>query len=269
MQWDPRRRVYVNPDGSIVTPQQLRDRIEVYIQQQKEIVGKEAERMFLAGASPLAIAAFFEFMRQKIREMHGSAGLTAYGGLEQMNPERWKRIGEKIGSETRYLNEFEKAVEESRRATDEIVQSVSSIAPNVQPAVVERAVMANPPSQVVPAIEQIVETAVVVPEKTFESLIWGDVKPRAQMYPDATYATHENNVKLREQDAGVLTGRRVTEKDGKVCEDCKNAASKEYVPLGQLLDIGESICKSRCRCTIQFKYHGIEPLQIDRAAYAG
>jgi hypothetical protein len=269
MIWDKRRRVYVNPDGSIVTPQQMRDRIELYIQAEKEVIGDEAESLIKAGASSIAITIFFNFMREKVKEIHGAAGLTAYGGADEMDPERWARVGEKIANEYEYLNGFEKAVYESRQATDEIIQVASQIKPSVQPAVIERVVLTNPPGQVIAKVETIVEAPVMVPEKTFESLIWGDVKPRARSYSDAVYATHENNVKSREQDAGVLSGRRVHEGDSSVCEDCINAASEEYVPLGDLLDIGDSRCQVRCRCIIEFDYHGIEPLVIDRSAYAG
>jgi hypothetical protein len=269
MIWDKRRRVYVNPDGSIVTPQELRDRIELYIKAEKDIITEEADSLIRSGASAVAIAVFFNFMREKVKEIHGAAGITAYGGSDEMDPERWARVGEKIANEYEYLSGFEKAVYESRQATDEIIQVASQVKPSVQPAVIERAVLTNPPSKVVAAVEVVVESPVVVPQKTFESLIWGDVKPRARSYSDAVYATHENNVKSREQDAGVLSGRRVHEGDSSVCEDCINAASEEYVPLGDLLDIGDSICRSNCRCTIEFDYHGIEPLVIDRSAYVG
>ena len=98
--------------------------------------------------------------------------------------------------------------------------------------------------------------------------IMDSIVPRAGMYADSAYATYENNVKARETDAGVLTGRRVTEHDGNVCQGCQDASSPEYVPLADLLDIGSATCLSRCRCHVEFNYSGIEPITVDRGIYA-
>lgn len=99
-------------------------------------------------------------------------------------------------------------------------------------------------------------------------VIMDSIVPRAGMYADSAYATYENNVREREKDFGVISGRRITEGDQNVCEGCQNASSSEYVPLNELLDIGDADCLSRCRCYVEFNYSGVEPVTIERSVYA-
>lgn len=91
---------------------------------------------------------------------------------------------------------------------------------------------------------------------------------RATRYADSVYSTYENNVKAREKDAGLLSGRRVCVDDESSCEDCPALATEDYLPLDQVADIGDSQCASRCRCWVEFDYAGVEPLTIDRGVYA-
>lgn len=261
--WNPQKRRYEDSKGNPIPPAEVRRYIEEYIDANKKEVDSETKKLFHGLASAALILRFFNRFRDQVKEMHGTAGVIAYGGEDQLSVERWERIGEKIASEYEYLNGFELAVNESRVVADGIVESLSPLA---ERNVIEKAVLSNVPSELAPVLESIVQVP-VAPQPAWATMIWGDIDNRAKSYCDAVYATHENNVKAREIDAGVLSGRRVHEDDNNVCEDCINAASEEYVPLGDLLDIGESICTVNCRCIIEFDYHGIEPLQIDRAAY--
>lgn len=94
------------------------------------------------------------------------------------------------------------------------------------------------------------------------------VENRAGMYANAAYSTYENQVRERERDAGVILGRRVCEEDGESCDECIEAATEEYMPLDELSDIGSLQCLNNCRCSIEFSYEGVEPVQIDREVYA-
>jgi hypothetical protein len=91
---------------------------------------------------------------------------------------------------------------------------------------------------------------------------------RALSYADSAYGTYENSVKQRESDAGVVSGRRIAESDDRTCDGCANAATEDYIPLDQILDIGEAECLSNCRCYIEFDLSGISPLTIERGVYA-
>lgn len=81
---------------------------------------------------------------------------------------------------------------------------------------------------------------------------------RAGMYPNAAYATYENQLLQRELDHGVIRGRRLCESDGQSCEECVDAATEEFIPLDEISDIGSLQCLNNCRCEIEFDYHGIE-----------
>lgn len=267
MIWNPNTRQYEDSRGNPVSPARIRQWIEDYIDANREELGDAASSLIAAGASAALIATFFEALRDRIKTMHGTAGVVAYGGEPEMTPDRWLRVASKINSEFQYVAGFEQAVNQARRVTDQIVETASLVAPNVERSVIEQALLTTAPSEAIVQIETIIEAPVIV-EPYFDTLIWGEVGSRARLYADATYSTYENSVKAREMDAGILSGRRVTEGDGNVCGDCLNAASEEYLPLEEILDIGDSICGNNCRCQIEFNYAGVEPLQIDREIYA-
>ena len=242
--------------------------MEEYIQANKDEIEKESNGLISAGASALLIAAFFSSLRERVKLMHGTAAVIAYGGESEMNPKRWDRVAEKISSEYAYLAGFERAVQEARQSTDEILHRVSLMSD----AQVENVILTTPPSQLASAVESVagVEAGQVVTttEPLWDTLIWGEVGSRSRMYADSIYGTHENSVRAREMDAGVLRGRRVTEGDSNVCDGCDSAASDEYVSLDELLDIGDADCLSRCRCIVEFLYEEIGPMNVERGVYA-
>lgn len=284
MIFDPVRRVYVRPDGSVVSPSELRQLIENYIEQEKSEIDREAE-LLLAGT--ITAAFFFDWLREKIKEVHGAAGLTAYGGEDQMNPERWGRIGKKVASETAYVAGFQQEFVASEQIAKEIVseavktlEAYTSVSQKTVSAI-EKVVRTTAPASDIPVTAEAlashlgVETEII--RKTFTEaanaermsrLVFGQTRSRATHYADAAYATHENSTRDRESDAGVIRGRRVTEGDSRVCDGCEGAATDEYIPLDEISDIGIFECGSSDRCTIEFDYYGVEPLRIERSIYA-
>lgn len=268
MIWNPTTRQYEDERGKPIPTNRVRAWIENYIDANKDDIEQAAKDLIIAGAAAVLITAFFEAMRDRIKSMHGTAGVIAYGGEQEMNPERWARVADVVSREFGYLKGFEAAVNDARRTTDQIIETASLVVPNVESSVIEQAILTSGPPEAIATIETIIEAPVILPEPLFDTLIWGEVGSRSRMYADATYSTWANSEKAREMDAGVLRGRRVTEGDQNVCAGCEAAASDEYVPLEDLLDIGDADCLSNCRCTIEFDYHGIEPLTIDREIYA-
>ena len=276
MKWNAAKRRYEDEQGKPIPRAQIHDWLESYIDSQKQEIESEADSLIADGAKAAAILAFFSFLRDKVKEMHGVGGVLAYGGEAEMSPERWARIGDEIASEYGYLEGFQMAVEQARAATDDLIGSIAGAAPSVSQDVIEEAILMNAPNELPAVLEAIVPSVnmdavagvVAGQANRLEMLIWGEVSDRGRMYADATYSTYANQEKMREADAGVLMGRRVTEGDDNVCDGCEAAASEEYVPLDELLDIGSADCLSRCRCWLEFDYHGIEPLQIDREVYA-
>jgi hypothetical protein len=289
MQFDSRRRVYVNPDGSLVTPRELRERIDQYIDTQQGEVGREAQRM-RAGA--ITVPAFFAWLSKKIEEIHGSVAIVAHGGPENMSNEDWARIGQRVQSELTYLAKFQKEVEAAERAAESLARraAVAAEVPAGLETVVEErvkaALMANSVTEAETAIREAVHSAIadsvgteeaasvargvvetITDSQRMEALIWGEVNSRGRLYMDAAYGTYENSVKAREGEAGAVGVRRVCEDDSESCEECPALAADEYVAMDEITDIGDTPCMSNCRCFFEFDYHGIGPLEIDRSIY--
>lgn len=270
MIWDARQRRYEDSRGRPLTPAQIRDYIEEFIQFEKQSVRAESEKLL---RREIAVAAFFAFMRQKITAWHSISGQIAYGGQDEMTAQRWKRINEKIISEIEYLNDFEQQAERSFQAaellTERVVNSLPlEVGPLVEEIVADSLVRAAPSEAESVAKKAIVDTLEVENASEIADvvsfagilgvglLMGGTIQSRAEMYTDATYATYENNVLAREMDEGVTLGRRISEKDGEVCVDCEAAATDEFVPLADLPEIGDSVCGPRCRCEFEFLTEG-------------
>ncbi len=268
MKWNPEKRQYEDSRGKPIPPAKVREWIEDYISANKDEIEAESDKMLSAGASAVLITSLFSFLRERVKTMHQTSGVIAYGGESEMNPDRWARIADKIESEYKYLASFEQAVIEARRATDEIVQAVRLIAPE-SASVVEAAILTQSPSSAAVVVQEVAPIVAPRVEPLWDSMLWGEVGSRSRSYADASYSTWANSEKAREQDAGMLEARRVCEDDDSSCEDCPALATEEYLPLAEVADIGDSQCQTRCRCRYEFNYHGIEPLTVDRASYVG
>lgn len=268
MQFDPRRRVYVRPDGSVVSPREIRQMVETYIEREKQEVDSQAQ-LLIAGT--ITSAFFFDWLREKIKEVHGAAGLFAYGGEDQMNDERWARIGAKVSSETGYVNAFEKDYALSERVAQEIATEAAD-ALGMSEVAVSSVIRSTAPAEIATELATKAETSVsldaIATADRIGQLIFGQTPARSQLYMESIYATLENSTADRESDAGVVSGRRICEEDGASCDECVAAASDDYMPLDEITDIGSLTCMSNCRCTIEFDYSGINPLTIDRSIYA-
>lgn len=160
MIWDSKDRRYEDERGRSLTPAEVRREIESFIDSERERVQSESTRLF---AGLTTVSEFFAFMRQKVTAWHGVAGQIAYGGEDEMNGERWKRINEKIISELEYLNEFEQAVENSFGAVEAIADEVAKSVPlEMESAVrvsVAEALLRSAPSTVENIVRQIVRDA--------------------------------------------------------------------------------------------------------------
>jgi hypothetical protein len=267
MKFDPKRRLYLDDRNRVIPPRQVRKYIDEFITHEQQLVVKAAQKLITGSFLP---AEFFKFMESKITGWHSIAGTIAYGGEEQMNAVRWGRINERIFSELGYLAEFESEVEASFKAVDMIANKVAiAVAkefPDAQAEIrerVARALFTAPPSEAATIAKQSVIEVVgselpinVGPEAGF--LIGGTIEPRAEMYPNAIWTTHEMEMLERERDNGVTLGRRICEQDGASCEECVDAATEEFVPLDDLAEIGSLQCLNNCRCEFEFSVDGTE-----------
>lgn len=278
MKWDPKDRRYEDEHGRPLTAAEVRERIEEYIEHEQREVDRQANKLFIGA---LTLSAFFELLRHKITSWHSVAGLAAYGKPDN---KQWSRINQKILSELEYLNKFEAEAEASFLAAQtiasQVVQSLGNKMPAGLESVVEERVAealykAAPSEAAIIARRIVAETladsvaeAGVIAESVqvagAELLIGATISSRSAMYVDATYSTFENSVASRERDAGAMGVRRVCEEDATSCDECVEWGGSDYVPFGEIADIGSLQCLNNCRCTFEFSYEGVEPLTIDR-----
>ena len=286
MRFDPIDRRYEDDNGRPIPPATIRKEIDEWVKVEQKEVEREATKL-LAGA--ITVAALFDFLADKIRAWHSIAGVIAYGGEAQMNPERWARVNEKIQSEIQYLENFQQEALASFEAAERIAQEVAREvdAPSGLESVIEErvaeALRDAAPSTALAVAAGIAAAVIadsigtkpeiVLPESIdTQGLIGGTISARAQQYPNAFYGTYENNVAAREWDYGAIGVRRASLDDESSCEECPELASEEYVSFDEIRDIGDSICGSRCRCWLEFSYPtaigAVEPIEIERGIYA-
>jgi hypothetical protein len=89
---------------------------------------------------------------------------------------------------------------------------------------------------------------------------------RAQMYADASYATYQNSIALRERAAGVRLARRVLDTGAQHCEDCPPLAALGWIPIEEMTPIGATDCQVQCRCTIEYQTEAQPPAEEEAAA---
>lgn len=296
MTWDATRRIYLDDNGNPVDPEQLREWIDSFIENAKAEVDDHSTQL-LEGA--ITVAAFFLFLSELVTSMHLASAMVAYGGESEMTNQRWGRVDEKLSSEIAYLEAFRERVEQAQVTAEAMASQVADLATAnpVIPAGLEdvvrervaQAIIGNSVTDVETVTREAVVEAIADSVGTeeaaaigrelagetidafserLEDLIWGEVESRSRQYMDSVYGQYENSVKAREGDAGAASVRRVTEGDDRVCDECDAAASDEYVSFDEITDIGDTICGGNCRCSFEFEYAGVGPLEIEEESYA-
>lgn len=93
---------------------------------------------------------------------------------------------------------------------------------------------------------------------------------RSEMYASSAYSTYENARAIAQVESGVERGRRVLEAGAQHCADCEDFATEEFIPVDEIVPIGESECQANCRCFIEYesapKDAGQQADQADEAA---
>lgn len=78
------------------------------------------------------------------------------------------------------------------------------------------------------------------------------IAARSEMYAASTYASFANGVRYREGSAGMREERRYLGAADH-CTTCLEQAAIGWVAIGSLRRIGDSECKTRCRCYFRFR----------------
>lgn len=83
-----------------------------------------------------------------------------------------------------------------------------------------------------------------------EQTLGGSLSIRAAMYVDAGRNTHEKQREVLERTAGFDQERSIRHVSDS-CATCISEAARGWVGIGQLVPIGQRICLTNCRCTIE------------------
>lgn len=75
---------------------------------------------------------------------------------------------------------------------------------------------------------------------------------RAGMYVQTAGQTYDVARRIEQQEAGKREERRILH-PAEHCEDCIEAAERDWQPIGTLPAIGDSACHSGCKCEFQYR----------------
>lgn len=80
----------------------------------------------------------------------------------------------------------------------------------------------------------------------------GRLNTRAQLYGDAARGTHEQEKRRVAANAGLTEERRLLHAR-ESCVDCMTYAGWGWRPIGTMPRIGESRCRTNCKCTFSYR----------------
>ena len=101
-------------------------------------------------------------------------------------------------------------------------------------------------------VQQVISRETAFETRMAAQMTIGQVSPaelldRSGKYAEQTYGTWQNSIIVRERGHGTEEARRFLEPDADHCQDCFDAAAEGWVPIEDVVPIGESQCGARCR----------------------
>jgi hypothetical protein len=81
---------------------------------------------------------------------------------------------------------------------------------------------------------------------------------RISQYAGATYGTYQEARRSSHAEAGKDEARRVLDEGAEHCADCLILAERDWVPIDELVPIGESECGANCRCDVEYRIAATE-----------
>jgi hypothetical protein len=80
----------------------------------------------------------------------------------------------------------------------------------------------------------------------------GRLLMRVEMYGEAARGTYEA-MRLRSMMVAGMTQARRILGDADHCDDCLEFAADGWVPIDEVVEIGDSVCTVRCHCEIEYR----------------
>jgi hypothetical protein len=237
--WDAERGVYVDERGRTVTPAMLRK------------IQAESERNHVVELVALAVA--FAIWRQMSTPL-----------VEAMTPEEIfalvdPAIAEKVQARVRALGpvtsrEFQVRMAEQIRLSHNVnaVLAAGGFAAMTFALWNYAAERARNEQAFAVRLAAEIELGLVSPAQAIN---------RTSMYAEATYTSFSGAIQRRERAAGTIEARRILDPKAEHCErdetrgtpGCPELASDDYEPIEEVVPIGETTCRSRCRCWIEYR----------------
>ena len=81
----------------------------------------------------------------------------------------------------------------------------------------------------------------------------GTFVARAEMYGASTWGVAQNTILDTAPSYGMQLGRRVHGPSDVPCVDCRAAVASGWIPIDEIPPIGQSVCRSRCHCHIEYE----------------
>lgn len=124
-QWfyDKRRRIYIDRNGVRLTDREIREALDEYIDSVQAGMARQVTK-YTAGE--LTTADLFRSLENEVIALHGASGSIAYGGLAQMDFEKWSRIESRLVSELGYLNQFRGDVQLAAQAGELSAEGIAN-----------------------------------------------------------------------------------------------------------------------------------------------
>ena len=89
--------------------------------------------------------------------------------------------------------------------------------------------------------------------RTGAHLLGGRTEARAAMYADAAWQTAANTELASQQRHGTGEARRILGAAERHCVDCPGLADLGWVPIDEMVPIGDTQCGGRCKCSIEYR----------------
>jgi hypothetical protein len=241
--WDPQRRVYRDKRGRIVPASKLREWQEA------------AERAHRADVMARGVSLLDWKRENDIRlvgaeiEIPGSMTAIVDAFVPDEFQEDVARIAKRIGKlEPReWQREMQRLINVSHEAM----------------AVFGAGGFAQTTVSIWTKVQQVIARETTYEVRMAAQMAAGQVSPaeilnRSSQYAEQIHSTWQNTIIVRDKEAGMEEGRRFLEPDASHCQECFDEAARGWVPLEDVLPIGETPCAGRCRCTIHTRRSGDE-----------
>lgn len=229
--WNPTKQRYEDAQGKAIPPDTIRAWIDAAIVASIGIVGA-ISRLLLSG--DINLLSWRNRIATELLHGHIAAGEIASGGRAQFTPTQAVRVGTRVTEQLDYLDNFAAEI-----ASDKI-------------AIPEREIAWQVPQQFDFLVRPGLQVAVGLPQPGSR------IVSRSELYPEAIRGTYEGIRRGNHVDAGFTVERSILGGGGDSCEQCIEQEKAGWVAIGELVEIGQRSCLSRCNCTFHYSREAFE-----------